>query len=185
MHFLWAVSKDFGAGGLRVGTIYSQNEVFMKALSMINVFTCVSGPIQYLVSQLLTDDVFVNSFMEESRARLRYSYQICCRKLKEMVLPYVQAEAGIFVYVDFSSLLPEKTFAWEARLSHLMFEYARVVLTPGQSQRDPRPGMFRICYAWVLPEVLEVALERLSRLVAKIRRLDWEDLNSRTLTGII
>ena len=89
-----------------------------------------------------------------------------------MVIPFVPAEAGLFVYVDFSSLLPERTFNWEAELSKLFFLHARVVMTPGESQRDMNPGWFRICYAWVSPEVLEIAMERLSRLVAKIRRLD-------------
>jgi 1-aminocyclopropane-1-carboxylate synthase len=66
-----------------------------------------------------------------------------------------------------------------------MFEYARVVLTPGGTQHDPKPGMFRICYAWVSVEVLQIAMERLSRLVAKIRRMDWDDLNERSLGGVI
>lgn len=62
---------------------------------------------------------------------------------------------------------------WHSQL----FE-CRIVLTPGESQRDTTPGMFRICYAWVSPEVLEIAMERLSRLVVKIRRMDWDDLNN-------
>jgi hypothetical protein len=36
--------------------------------------------------------------------------------------------------------------------------------------------MFRICYAWVSPDVLLIGMERLSRLVAKIRRMDWDDI---------
>jgi len=185
VHMIWAVSKDFGGSGLRVGLVYSQNERLMDGLAPLSIFTCCSGPIQYLVSELLTDDQFVDSFLDESRNRLLYSYQICTAKLEEMVLPYVPAEAGMFVYVDFSSLLPEKTFEWEERLSDLMFEYARIVLTPGESQRDSRPGWFRICYAWVTVEVLQIAMERLSRLVAKIRRMDWDDLNERSLSQII
>lgn len=182
---IWAVSKDFGGSGLRVGIVYTQNEMLMEGLANANIFTAVSGPIQYLVSELMTDDQFVDSFLDESRKRTLYSYQICVSKLEEMVLPYVHAEAGLFVYVDFSSLLPAKTYEWEEKLSQLMFDYARVVLTPGESQRDPKPGMFRICYAWVSVEVLVIAMERLSRLVAKIRRMDWDDLNERSLSGIL
>jgi 1-aminocyclopropane-1-carboxylate synthase len=185
VHFLWAVSKDFGASGLRVGIVYSQNEVFMQGLATANIFTCVSQPIQYLVSELWTDDQFLDHFLDESRLRTLTNYQICVSKLQEMVVPFVPAVAGIFVYVDFSSLLPEKTFAGEQKLCQLLFEHARIVLTPGESQRDPRPGMFRICYAWVAPAILAIAMERLSRLVAKIRKLDWSDLNERSLQGVI
>jgi len=185
VHMLWAVSKDMGASGLRVGLVYSQNEIFMEGLATVNMFSSVSGPIQYLVAELLTDDQFVDSFLVESRNRLLYSYHICTAKLEEMVVPYIPAEAGMFVYIDLSSLLPEKTFQGEEKLGNLIFDYARIVMTPGESQRDNRPGMFRICYAWVSVEVLEIAMERLSRLVAKIRRMDWDDLNERSLSGIL
>jgi 1-aminocyclopropane-1-carboxylate synthase len=131
---------------------------------------------------------FLDRFLDESRHRTVISYHICISKLQEMVVPFVPATAGMFVYVDFSALLPEKTFEGEKKLCDLMFEYARIVLTPGESQRDPRPGMFRICYAWVAPVVLAISMERLSRLVAKIRKLDWSDLNEhslqRVMTGI-
>jgi len=184
VHMLWAASKDFGASGIRYGVLYSQNELLMEGLASLSTFTCVSGPIQYLMAELLTDDQFVDNFLEESRDRLIHSYNICTSKLEEMVLPFVPAEAGMFVYVDFSSLLPEKTFEWEEKLSDLMFQ-VHVVLTPGESQHDNAPGMFRICYAWVPPEVLEIAMERLSRLVAKLRRMDWDDLNGRALNSVI
>ncbi|EEC51274.1 1-aminocyclopropane-1-carboxylate synthase, partial [Phaeodactylum tricornutum CCAP 1055/1] len=185
VHMVWAVSKDFGGSGLRVGVVYSQNEIFMEGLATSNIFSGVSGPMQYLMCEILTDDAFVDRFLEESRTRVIQSYRICTAKLEEMVLPFVPAEAGLFVYVDFSSLLPEKTFEWERKLGELMFEYAHLVLTPGASQRETRPGMFRICYAWVHPSILEVAMERLSRLVAKVRRMDWSDLQSRSLSSVL
>ncbi|CAB9517417.1 Probable inactive 1-aminocyclopropane-1-carboxylate synthase-like protein 2 [Seminavis robusta] len=187
VHMVWALSKDFGASGLRVGVLYSQNENFMRALlaSNISIFSCVSGPIQYVVSELLTDDAFIDQFLEESQERLRRSYEICVLKLEEMVVPFVPAEAGLFVYVDFSSLLPQKTFEWERKLSELMFTHARIVLTPGETMKERTPGNFRICYAWVSCEVLEIAMERLSRLIGKVRRMDWSDLDERTLVGIL
>ena len=188
VHMLWAVSKDFGGSGLRCGLLYSQNELLMEGLATLSIFTCVSGPIQYLTAELLTDDSFVDSFLDESRRRIAASYDICTTKLEEMVIPFVKAEAGLFVYVDFSSLLPEKTYEWEEALGKLFFEHARVVLTPGQSQRDPNPGRFRICYAWVTPQVLEIAMERLSRLVAKIRRSPddvWDPANERMFAGVL
>ena len=185
VHFVWSVSKDFGASGLRFGVVYSQNETLLNGLANLNVFSGVSNPIQMVVSELLTDDGFIDMYLEESRTRLRYSYYICIQKLEEMVLPFVPAVAGQFVYVDFSSLLPEKTMEWERRLSQLLIDHARLVLTPGESQRERTAGMFRICYAWVTPEVLEIGMERLSRIVAKIRRMDWSDLNEITLSGVI
>lgn len=185
VHFVWSVSKDFGASGLRVGFVYSQNATYIQGLANLNIFSGVSNPIQMVVSELLTDDEFVDLYLDASRERLKESYMLCVEKLEEMVLPFIPAEAGMFVYVDFSSLLPDKTMEWEAKLSQLMVDYARLILTPGDSQRERMPGMFRICYAWVSPEVLKIGMERLSRLVAKIRRMDWADLNDVTLSGVL
>ena len=185
VHMVWSLSKDFGSSGLRLGMVYSQNELFLRGLANFNIFSGVSNPMQMLISELLTDDQFVDLYLDESRHRLRQSYQICVQKLEEMVLPFVHAEAAMFVYVDFSSLLPVKTMEWEAKLSQLFVEHARLILTPGESMRERMPGMFRICYAWVEPEVLRVGMERLSRIVAKIRRLDWGDLNEKTLKGVL
>lgn len=185
VHQLWALSKDFGASGLRIATVYSQNETFLEALGNLNIFSGISQPMQAMTAELLIDDTFVDAFLEESRQRLLHSYEICVLKLEEMVIPYIPADAGIFVYIDLSSLLPEKTFEGEARLCNVITEYARIVLTPGESQRERTPGMFRLCYAWVSPQVLEIAMERLSKLVGKIRKIDFDDLNEESLRGVL
>ena len=84
VHVVWSISKDFGASGLRVGFVYSQNDIFMKGLANLNVFSSVSNPIQMVVSELLTDDDFVDLYLDTSRERLRQSYQICVEKLEEI-----------------------------------------------------------------------------------------------------
>ena len=151
----------------------------LQALANLNIFSGVPNPMQMIVSEILVDDSFVDAFLEESRFHLVSSYNICIRRLEEMVVPYVPAEAGLFVYVDFSSLLPELSFEGEAKFASLIEDVARVVMTPGHSQKDNKPGMFRLCYSWVSPEVLEIAMERLSYVVLQIRRNQWDDL----LTG--
>jgi len=184
VHMLWGLSKDFGASGFRVGVLYTQNENLLAALANLNIFSGVSHPMQMITAELLKDDDFVDSFLLDARAQLNWSYTICTRKLEEMVIPYVPAEAGLFVYADFSSVLPEQTFDGEARFASFMQDVARVVMTPGQSQRDRKPGMFRICYSWVSPGVLEIAMERLSCVVAKIRRYHWDNLDSIILDDV-
>lgn len=177
VHQLWGLSKDFGASGFRIGTLYSQNTDLLKALANLNIFSGVSHPMQMILTELLYDDDFINDFLEKSREKLRKGYNLVTRKLDEMVIPYISAQAGLFVYVDFSSLLPEPTFEGEAKFSKLAQDVAHVVLTPGQYQNDSKPGMFRLCYSWVQRETLEVAMERLSYLVLQIRRSNrWDDL---------
>lgn len=185
VHMLWGLSKDFGASGFRVGVLYTQNKVLLQALANLNRFSGVSHPMQQITAEILTDDSFVDSFLDSARAQLTWSYTACTRKLEEMVIPFVPAEAGISVYVDFSSLLPTQTFESEEKFASLVEHHARVVMTPGQCMRDRKPGMFRICYAWVSPDVLEIAMERLSYLITKVRRYDWDNLDSSTLSDVV
>uniref|UniRef100_A0A7S4MMU1 Aminotransferase class I/classII large domain-containing protein n=2 Tax=Odontella aurita TaxID=265563 RepID=A0A7S4MMU1_9STRA len=186
VHMLYSLSKDFGAGGFRFGVLYSQNTLLLRALANLNIFSGVSHPMQRVVSEILTDDQFVDSFLSDARAQLRWSYTLCARKLEEMVVPFFPATGGLFLYADFSGLLPEFSFDGEERFAALVRDAARVVLTPGSSMHDKRPGMFRLCYAWVTPDVLEIAMERLSYLVTKIRRNhgNWDALDLSTLSDV-
>lgn len=177
VHFLWALSKDFGSSGFRVGVLYTQNEVLSQALSNLNIFSAVSHPMQAVLAELLDDEEYIDTFLNTSKELLKSSYKIVTEAMDEMNIPYVTAKACIFVYCDFSSLLPEQTFEGEARFASLVQDGARIVLTPGHSQRDAKPGMFRICYAWVGVDVLRVAMDRLRLVASDIKSGGWEDNN--------
>ena len=172
VHHVWALSKDFGASGFRIGTLYSKNQHLLSSIANLNIFSGVSHPMQMVIQEILTDDHFIYSFLDNARQRIRYSYELCIARLDEMVIPYVPAKAGIFVYADFSSLLPDQTAEGEAKFSTLLLDAARIIMTPGQAQHDLKPGMFRICYAFVTPEVLDMAMQRLDKIVGKIRRFE-------------
>lgn len=187
VHHIWALSKDFGASGFRMGTLYTQNEKLLKSVANLNIFSGVSHPMQMIVSEVLLDDAWVYDFLQQARERIRYSYEICTRMLDEMVIPYYPASAGIFVYADFSSLLPEPTAAGEAKFASLLLDAARIIMTPGQAQHDQKPGMFRICYCFVSPELLTMAMQRLDNVIVKIRtrRIHVENLTPESYTDII
>ena len=156
--------------------LYTQNLRLLQALANLNIFSGVSNPMQLIAAEILTDDEFIDSFLEDARHLLTLSYALCVNKLEEMVVPFIPAEAGCFVYVDFSSLLPSQSFDGEEKFADLIQDVARIVMTPGRSQRDCKPGMFRVCYAWVGVDILQIAMERLSFIVLQIRRHGWEDL---------
>ena len=179
VHFLWALSKDFVSSGFRIGILYTQNEALLRTLQNLNIFSGVSHPMQLIAAEILSDDGFVDSFLKTSREQLSLACNICGEKLNEMVVPHVIPEAGMFVYANFSSLLPSQTPEGEERFATLVQDAARVVMTPGQSMRDPRIGWFRICVAYYPDlDVLKVALERLSRLILKIKGMGWENISA-------
>lgn len=187
VHHIWALSKDFGASGFRMGTLYTQNEKLLKSVANLNVFSGVSHPMQMMVAEIFLDDNWVYDFLHHAREKIRYSYDLCTRMLDEMIIPFVPAKAGIFVYADFSSLLPEKTAEGEAKFASLLLDAARIIMTPGAAQHDQKPGMFRICYCFVSPELLTMAMQRLDNIVVKLRshRIHWDNVTPESISDII
>ena len=174
VHLLWGLSKDFGASGFRIGVLYTQNELLLEALGNLIAFAWVSHPMQRIMANMLSDTQFCDHFLTTSTQRLRASYQACTKVLTELDVPFVQAQAGMFVYLDLNHNDDNRggivaTAQDEAILSDIFMTRARMVLTPGQTQHDPIPGRFRICYAYVSPEVLAIGMERLAKVMTKIR----------------
>lgn len=181
-------SKDFGSSGFRFGVLCTQNKKLVQALGTINIFSSVSHPIQKLISNMLEDDSsFVDEFLEKSGYKLHQSYKKCIASLDDMSIPYVDAIAGMFVYCDFSSLLPPppssssspSSFEREAKFFSIVTKYAHIVMTPGEAQREcpEKVGMFRICYAYVPLEVLDIAMRRLKKIAGTIVEVGWENLD--------
>ena len=167
VHLVWGLSKDFGASGFRIGVVYTQNELLMESLGNLITFAWVSHPMQRMMADLLQDDTFCDSFLQESSRRLQQSYTICTDVFQVYNIPHVPAQAGMFVYLDLSDII--QTTEEEATVSKLFMTRARMVLTPGTTQHDPKPGMFRICYAYVSPDVLRLGMERFRKVVTTIR----------------
>ncbi len=71
IHIVWSLSKDFGASGLRLGVLYSQNEKFLRAASILNDFFQVSNLIQYAASKLLSDKSFLSIYLPENASRIK------------------------------------------------------------------------------------------------------------------
>jgi aspartate/methionine/tyrosine aminotransferase len=182
VHFIWALSKDFGSSGFRFGLLYSQNEALSKALANINMFSSISHPMQLLIKDVIEDYEFMDEFLNFSRKALAANLETCTKTLDELHLPYVDTNAGIFVYVDFSSLLPiNPTPDDEHRLAAIFETCARIVMTPGHAQRDRRPGHFRICYAWVSIQVLSIAMRRIKLVVSAIRGMGIKKFHEQSL----
>ena len=177
VHILWGLSKDFGSSGFRCGVLYTQNELVKKALGSINMFAAIGHPLQKMIAHMLSDDKFVDTYLGRARSDLVASYSIVTSTLTSLDLPFVEARAGIFLWADFSSLLPEMSWEGEEALVSMFFE-EKVVMTPGQSTRAKKPGMFRICYAWVGPEVLQIAMGRIKAVADKVKLTGWIDLEA-------
>lgn len=71
IHIIWSLSKDFGASGLRLGVLYSQNQRLVRAASILNDFFQVSNLIQYAACKLLSDRYFLSTYLPENAFRIK------------------------------------------------------------------------------------------------------------------
>eukprot|EP00210_Caulerpa_lentillifera_P003736 g3569.t1 len=160
LHLLYGLSKDFGAAGLRIGMIYTDSESIVKALGESGALTSPAIPVQHQLAAMLSDLDFVDKFFKENKQRLKKSYTILTDGLKEIGIPFQEANAGLFVWVDLREFLEESNFASERKLFEKLFDYG-LLLSPGELSHAPEPGFFRICFANVPRDALPLVKERL------------------------
>jgi aspartate/methionine/tyrosine aminotransferase len=168
-HVLWGLSKDFGCSGLRCGMIWTQNEGLQTSLGTAAMFTQVSAPTQHIISDMLADEdgTFLDTYIEQNGMRLQASLEIVTSTLSSLGLPFVRPTSGMFIWIDMRSLLPlagQHATGQEAEdaLYEMFWKELGLVMTPGLAQHASEAGFFRICYAYVKPSVLQVAMQRLS-----------------------
>lgn len=154
VHMIWGFSKDFAASGLRCGLLISDNSNLVAAVRGQAMFGVVSGDTQHLLVNMLTDEDWLDDYLTEMRDRLRASYLATVDVLAQYSVPYVDADAGLFVFADFRQAMPELSWEAEHALWYRILDQTGVNLTPGSACRAPNPGFMRICFATVsTPEV--------------------------------
>lgn len=164
VHIIWSMSKDFCLSGIRFGVLHSQNISVIKACAnKVAFFSPTSRQSQKAVSEILSDEAWVKSFVAENHVRLKQGFECCAKALDEIGIPYFTPAAGFFVWVDMRKFMQEETEEEELALWERIFD-ARVLINPGSDSFGRRYGFFRICFSTVTLDKLEVAMERLRSL---------------------
>ncbi|KAA0724586.1 1-aminocyclopropane-1-carboxylate synthase-like protein 1 [Triplophysa tibetana] len=146
-HVLWGVSKDFAMAGVRVGVVYTENRDVVQALDQLGCFHGVPGPTQYQVTQLLRDREWLNKeFLPENRRRLREAHSYLTEEIKQLRIPFLNRNAGFFIWADLSKYLRERTFEEELSLWRCFIKH-KVLLSCGQAFNCVSPGWFRIVFS--------------------------------------
>lgn len=169
VHVIWGMSKDFGASGLRVGALYSENQEIATALGNLGYFSTMGNTLQGRVAAVLEDVAWCKGYLAASHESLKRSYDTLWRALRAADIPSTPASAGLFAWIDLRELLDEPTAEAEAALQMRLFDECRLLLTPGLSCHAAEPGHFRCCFAWMSPASLEAGIRRLGAFVAKRR----------------
>ena len=144
--------------------LYTQNAALQQAMSNLVVPFMASTLAQQFLGSLLSDHVFLNHFLQQSKMRLSASYKRLKVGLEGLGISVIPADGAIFCVVDLGFLFQgadgEGTWQDEQDLQSRLVR-AGIVLTPGKSFNSPIPGYFRICYAFVQIDDIDELISRL------------------------
>uniref|UniRef100_A0A1I7T5F4 Aminotran_1_2 domain-containing protein n=1 Tax=Caenorhabditis tropicalis TaxID=1561998 RepID=A0A1I7T5F4_9PELO len=152
--WLWSVSKDFGLPGLKFAVIHSANEGLRQAATKLQMYYPCSPFVQDFAINLLSDSDWLREFHAEVNRRISIHYRYTAQNLERLEIPFVPAQAGIFVFADFSKYLTSLDEVGELDLFNRIAS-AGVMLTPGVHQKCHVFGWFRIVFACTKEELEE------------------------------
>jgi len=110
-------------------------------------------------SQLWTD-----AYRKENHRRLEARCARLCSVLDDCGIPYLLPTAGLFVWIDLSSFLPTdpslSVSEKERKLYLHLVKEVGLLLTPGLSMKNEKPGYFRCVFTAATEEEFELSLKR-------------------------
>ncbi|KAJ1438017.1 Pyridoxal phosphate-dependent transferase, major domain [Sesbania bispinosa] len=169
VHIVYSLSKDLGLPGFRVGTIYSYNDKVVTTARRMSSFTLISSQTQHLLACMLSDKEFTEKYIETNRVRLRKRYQMIIEGLTSIGIECLGGNAGLFCWMNLSPLLEKPTREGELELWNAIVHEVKLNISPGSSCHCSEPGWFRVCFANMSEQTLEVALERIRNFMARTR----------------
>ncbi|CAL1380932.1 unnamed protein product [Linum trigynum] len=179
VHVVYSLSKDLGLPGFRVGAIYSNDDRVVSAATKMSSFGLVSSQTQYLLAALLSDKKFTKNYIAESQRRLKQRQRSLRKGLEKAGISCLKSNAGLFCWVDMRHLLEANTFEAEMKLWKKIVYDVKLNISPGSSCHCVEPGWFRVCFANMSEETLELAVERLRTFVEE----NYNDVIPRSRSG--
>ena len=161
LHLLYGFSKDLGLSGLRIGVIGTRSAPLRRVIDPLMYFCGCSHATQDLLVALLEDTTRRDGLLARNRSTLARLYGRVGVTLDAAKVPYVPAQAGFFVWCDLRRWLEADSADGEQALWRALLD-AGVLLIPGLSCRAIEPGYFRLCFAAVPEDGLQLGLERLT-----------------------
>ncbi|KAL8495143.1 hypothetical protein ACS0TY_019349 [Phlomoides rotata] len=167
IHVIYSLSKDLGLPGFRVGILYSYNDVVVSHARKMSSFGLVSSQTQHLLASMLSDDEFTDKFLLENAKRLANRHELFVKGLEEVGIRCLKSNAGLFCWMNLRQMMKEDTFDGEMMLWKMIIDDVKLNVSPGLSFHCDEPGWFRVCFANMDDETLEVALRRIRKFVEK------------------
>ncbi|XP_057968685.1 1-aminocyclopropane-1-carboxylate synthase-like [Malania oleifera] len=179
IHIVYSLSKDMGFPGFRVGIVYSYNDAVVSCARKMSSFGLVSTQTQRLIASMLSDNEFVNQFITESAKRLAVRYKVFVHGLAQVGIGCLKSNAGLFLWMDLRPLLKEATVEAETQLWHVIIDEVKLNVSPGSSFHCSEPGWFRVCFANMDDETVQIALRRIRSFVLQSKETETKKTSKR------
>ncbi|CAM5093761.1 unnamed protein product [Eretmochelys imbricata] len=163
-HFMWGFSKDFGMCGIRVGVLYTRSHEIRKAVNQLAVFHGCPGPVQYVLSQFLSDrDWLDNVYFPTNKKRLKEAQSILVDGLAEIGIPVLKSSGGLYIWADFRKFLKSQTFEAEMELWWKFLD-EKLLISPGKAFCCYEPGWFRMVFSDSVDKIY-LGIQRLEQML--------------------
>jgi aspartate/methionine/tyrosine aminotransferase len=166
IHVIWGMSKDFGANGLRLGAIVTQeNPMLHAAIIPVALYSSVSSMSDHVSANILEDNDWMQAYTNENRRRLGERYSYITAWAQKNGIPYMPGvNAAFFLWVNLGSAYRsrrslEATDSVDVQVMTALLS-KKVFLASGKQFGSESPGWFRIVFACSF-ESLEEGLHRI------------------------
>jgi 1-aminocyclopropane-1-carboxylate synthase len=141
----------------------------VSAATKMSSFGLVSSQTQYLLSALLSDKKFTRNYISENQKRLKQRQKLLVKGLEKAGISCLKSNAGLFCWVNMKHLLSSNTFTEEMELWKKIVHEVKLNISPGSSCHCTEPGWFRVCFANMSEETLNLAIQRLKSFVESMK----------------
>lgn len=166
VHVVWGMSKDFGANGIRIGSIISQhNAPLRQALRVTDLYSSPSSLAQHAAAAVLEDTTFCDAYIKKNQELLGQQYRRVICWAREWRIEYKKgASAGFFVWLNLGKLWKDPQTMGEKKehqkkdeqkieeetigdkITNALFR-KRIFLASGKEYGGEEDGWFRLVFS--------------------------------------
>ncbi|KAH6962351.1 pyridoxal phosphate-dependent transferase [Ilyonectria sp. MPI-CAGE-AT-0026] len=169
LYVLWGMSKDFGANGIRIGAIISQNNpLFHEALIPLSFYSSTSSLSEHITINLLNDEAWTESYIAENQRKLAACHVHASTWARDNDIPYATGvNAGFFLWVNLGIVYKRTHPGMSGDINSVVNQALlkqKVFLASGANFGSEEPGWFRIVFS----HGMDYLDEGLKRIIAAI-----------------